>query len=187
VVGRFFDTSALAKLYHQEAGSDFMIRIGSESGSQHWISRLSVVEMESVLAKRVRSATMTVADASFARRCLAADLNQRRLLVAPVDLRHYNKAGALLQAYGLSNGLRTLDAIQLAVALELAQQRRIAIFLAADKLLCKSGGAGRTRDHQPRGTRPNYHRALRVFDPPASALLTSRCFLRLTIVAVQTG
>jgi predicted nucleic acid-binding protein len=137
VTGRFFDTSALAKLYHQEAGSDFMIRIGSEPGSRHWISRLSVAEMESVLAGRVRSSTMTVGDADFARRCMAADLNQRRLLVAPVDLRHFNKAASLLQMYGVSEGLRTLDAIQMAVALELAQMQRIGLFVAADKRLCR--------------------------------------------------
>ena len=140
MAGRFFDTSALAKLYHQEAGSDFMVRIGSETGSRHWISRLSVAEMESVLAGRVRSATMTIADADFARRCLAADLNQRRLLVAPVDLRHFNKAATLLQTCGVSEGLRTLDAIQLAVALELAQTQRVGAFLAADKRLCRIVG-----------------------------------------------
>jgi predicted nucleic acid-binding protein len=133
----FFDTSALAKLYHQEAGSDFMVRIGSERGSQHWISRLSVAEMESVLAGRVRSATMTLGDAAFARRCMAADLNQHRLLVAPVDLRHFSKASVLLQTYGVSDGLRTLDAIQMAVALELAQTQRLGVFVAADKRLCR--------------------------------------------------
>jgi predicted nucleic acid-binding protein len=137
VAGRFFDTSDLAKLYHQETGSDFMVRIASETDPQHWISRLSVAEMESVLAGRVRSATMTIADADFARRCLAADLNQRRLLVAPVDLRHFNKAGALLQTYGVSEGLRTLDAIQMAVALELAQLQRVSFFVAADKRFCR--------------------------------------------------
>ena len=137
MAGRFFDTSALAKLYHEEAGSDFMVRIGSETGSRHWISRLSVAEMESVLAGRVRSATMTAGDAEFARRCMAADLNQRRLLVAPVDLRHFNKAAALLQIYGVSEGLRTLDAIQMAVALELAQTQRIDLFVASDKRLCR--------------------------------------------------
>jgi len=67
--------------------------------------------MESVIAGRVRSATMTAEDAALARRCMAADLNQRRLLVAPVDLRHFNKAGVLLRTYDASDGLRTLDAI----------------------------------------------------------------------------
>ncbi len=137
MASRFIDTSALAKLYHEEAGSDFMVRIGSETGSQHWISRLSVAEMESVFAGRVRSGTMSAGNADFARRCMAADLNQRRLLVAPVDLRHFNKAAALLQTYGVSDGLRTLDAIQMAVALELAQMQRVGIFVAADKRLCR--------------------------------------------------
>ena len=137
MASRFFDTSGLAKLYHEEAGSDFMVKIGSEKGSQHWISRLSVAEMESVFAGRIRSATMTAEDAAFARRCMAADLSQRRLLVAPVDLRHFNKAAILLQTYGVSDGLRTLDALQLAVALELAHTQGVSIFVAADKQLCR--------------------------------------------------
>jgi PIN domain nuclease of toxin-antitoxin system len=51
----FFDTSALAKVYRQEIGSDFVDRVLSEPGSQHLISRLTIVEMESVLALKVRT------------------------------------------------------------------------------------------------------------------------------------
>jgi len=45
----FLDTSALAKLYHSEVGSEYMDRILKETGSQFVVSRLSIVQMESVL------------------------------------------------------------------------------------------------------------------------------------------
>jgi PIN domain nuclease of toxin-antitoxin system len=41
VPGYFLDTSALAKLYHQESGSDYVERILNEHGSKGIISRLS--------------------------------------------------------------------------------------------------------------------------------------------------
>jgi predicted nucleic acid-binding protein len=43
----FIDTSALAKLYRREPGSDVIDRVLSESGSQLLVSRLALVEMES--------------------------------------------------------------------------------------------------------------------------------------------
>ncbi len=51
----FLDTSALAKLYHRESGSEYMDWIVTESGSRSIISRLSIVEIESVLAIKVRT------------------------------------------------------------------------------------------------------------------------------------
>ena len=51
----FLDTSAVAKLYRSELGSAFVDRIFSEPASQHLISRLTIVEMESVLALKVRT------------------------------------------------------------------------------------------------------------------------------------
>jgi hypothetical protein len=44
----FLDTSALAKRYHQESGSEYMNRILEQPGSRSLISHLSIVELESV-------------------------------------------------------------------------------------------------------------------------------------------
>jgi PIN domain nuclease of toxin-antitoxin system len=54
----FVDTSALAKLYHQEPGSDYVERILNERSSKGIISRVSLVEFESVLAIKVRTRVM---------------------------------------------------------------------------------------------------------------------------------
>jgi hypothetical protein len=50
----FLDTSAFAKLYHQEAGSEFIERIAAVPGAAI-VSRLSLIEIESVFAIKVRT------------------------------------------------------------------------------------------------------------------------------------
>ena len=118
----FLDTSAVAKLYHEESGSEYVSRFVREPGSQALISRLCIVEMESVLAIKVRTGEIDQHDADTARRCLRADLRQRRLMIGPpIQEHHYQTARMLLVRYGVSEGLRTLDALQLAIALDLGQ------------------------------------------------------------------
>ena len=134
----FLDTSALAKLYHKEAGSEYVDRIVKEHGSRCTISRLSIVEMESVLAIKVRTGEINEEQVEIARRCLRADLSQRRLLVGPpIQARHYHTARILLVRYGATDGLRTLDALQLAIALDLKQTGQITLLVAADQRLCR--------------------------------------------------
>ena len=48
----FFDTSALAKAYRQEAGTEKVMALLSESGSRFLISSLTVVEFQSVFAQK---------------------------------------------------------------------------------------------------------------------------------------
>ena len=50
----FFDSSAVAKLYQSEAGSDRVEAVLRESNRRILISRLTVVEMHSVFARTVR-------------------------------------------------------------------------------------------------------------------------------------
>lgn len=115
-----------------------MDRIASEAGSQLTISRLSIVEMESVLATKVRTREIDEGGVDLSRRCLRADLIRRRLLVAPpIATRHYHAARTLLAKFGASEGLRTLDALQLAIALDLKQLGHISLFVAADQKLCR--------------------------------------------------
>jgi hypothetical protein len=80
VPGYFLDTSAFAKLYHQEAGSEFVERIVCGPGSAV-ISRLSVIEIESVFAIKVRTGQLDLAGQELARRRLRADISQGRIRV----------------------------------------------------------------------------------------------------------
>jgi len=115
-----------------------MDRILEERGSRSLISHLSIVEMESVLAIKRRTGEIDEPAMEIARRRFRADLAQQRLLVAPPVLeRHFHSARKLLVQYGASEGLRTLDALQLAIALDLRQLGQIGVLVAADQRLCR--------------------------------------------------
>lgn len=127
----------MAKVYHQEVGSDFVDRILPEPGSQFVISRLAIVEMESVFALKVRTGEIDHQAVLIARRRLEADLGRSRLLVAAISDEHFRGARQLIIKHGAVEGLRTLDALQLAVALELKRAELVTVFVAADQRLCR--------------------------------------------------
>lgn len=134
----FLDTSALAKRYHKESGSEYMDRIIEQPGSRLLISYLSIVELESVLAIKTRTGEIDEQALRIARRRFRADIAQQRLLVAPpVHERHFHSARKLLIQYGVEEGLRTLDALQLAIAFDLRQLGQADVLVAADQRLCK--------------------------------------------------
>lgn len=92
----FLDTSALAKLYRKEAGSDLVDRIAAEADSHRFISRFAILEIESVLALKFRIGEVNEQSWTLARRRLEADLGSRRLLVATVSDDHLRRARQLL-------------------------------------------------------------------------------------------
>jgi hypothetical protein len=55
----------------------------------------------------------------------------------PIEAKHYRSAAGLLRLHGASLGLRTLDALQLAIALDLLAGSWISVILSADKRLCR--------------------------------------------------
>ena len=131
----FLDTSALAKLYRKEAGSDFVDRFFSEPGSQHIISRLTIVEMESVFALKARTGEIDQQAVMIACRRMEADLGSSRLLVAAVNDDHFRRARQLLVKHGAIEALRTLDALQLSVPFGLKRAGLVTVFVAADQKL----------------------------------------------------
>ena len=134
----FLDTSAPAKLYHEETGSDYVERILDQPGSKGIVSRLSLVEMESVFATKVRTGALDENGRSLALRRLRADIARNRLIVGPaIEPKHYRAAAKLLRVHGASRGLRTLDALQLAVALDMLDASSISVMVSADKRLCE--------------------------------------------------
>jgi predicted nucleic acid-binding protein len=138
LAGSFLDTSALAKLYHDEPGSDYVERILNHPGSRGIVSRLSLVEMESVFAIKVRTGALDENGRSLALRRLRADIARERLIVGPpIEPKHYRSAAKLLRLHGVSRGLRTLDALQLAVALDMLDASWISVMISSDKRLCE--------------------------------------------------
>jgi uncharacterized protein with PIN domain len=68
----FLDTSAQAKLYHKEPGSEYVERMVTEPSSRSILSPLSIVGMESILAIKVRTGEIAEPQVEIARRCLRA-------------------------------------------------------------------------------------------------------------------
>ena len=115
-----------------------MDRILEQPGSRCLISHLSIVEMESVLAIETRTGEIHEQALQIARRRFRADIVRQRIpVVPPVHERHFHAARRPLIQYGVAEGLRTLDALQLAVALDLRQLGQVDVFVAAGQRLCR--------------------------------------------------
>ena len=110
----YIDTSALAKWYLNEPRSeDFAAFITTLPAAA--ISRLTVVEFRCLLARRRRSGDLTE---DIERRVLdafEADVRHGFLYVQPLDDRHALDAATLVSRLS-RHGLRTLDALHLAIA-----------------------------------------------------------------------
>jgi hypothetical protein len=93
--------------------------------------------MESVFALKARAGEIDQKAVLIARWRLEADLGHRRLLVAAVNDEHFRGARQLLFKHGAVEALRTLDALQLSVALGLKRAELVTVFVAADQKLCR--------------------------------------------------
>ena len=74
----FLDTSALGKHYHPEVGSAKVDDLLRDPSSRHFVSRLSVVEIQSVFARKVRTGAITPDDFRLLRRRFLTDLTKRK-------------------------------------------------------------------------------------------------------------
>jgi predicted nucleic acid-binding protein len=139
VANVFLDTSALAKLYHRELGSDYVERLLDPQGENRiFVSPLSLIEMESVLATKARIGQLSRAGVEVARRKFLIDLAKRRLHVSPeFESRHFEYARTCVAIYGIGEGLRSLDALQLSMAMHLSTGGLLHFIVAADQTLCR--------------------------------------------------
>jgi predicted nucleic acid-binding protein len=131
----YFDTSALVKHYHSEAGSPEVSRILGEATSAFTIARLTLAEMISVFAKKVRMGEIRDHDFELLKLRFFSDVKDRLLLPVRVLNSHFEVAGDLIAKYGKSRQLHTLDALQLAVALSVRHPSLVDHFVSADQRL----------------------------------------------------
>jgi uncharacterized protein len=123
----FADTSALLKLYLDEAGSDAVFS-ALAAASELAVSSIVVVEAHSALVRRCNAGEIAAEDYEPIREYLLEDLgNAWRVEVDDVLLT--NAISAVER-----HNLRALDAIQLASALRC----RPALFLSADSRLAEA-------------------------------------------------
>jgi predicted nucleic acid-binding protein len=132
----FFDTSAVGKCYRAEAGSAKVDALLLSPGSIFAISRLATVEPHSAYARLVRTGHVTPPEFEKLTRRFRADVRAKRWQVVRVTVAHFESAVRLVRRVGLTRNLRTLDALQLAVALGLNGPGRPVEFVSADHALC---------------------------------------------------
>lgn len=132
----FFDTSAIGKHYHAETGTAKVDALLGLPNASQVISRLSVVEFHSVFAKKVRIGELNPTAFQKLTRRFRGDVAARRLRVIRLTAAHFQSAERLIRRVGLTKSLRTLDALQLAVAINLNEPGQPIEFICADRALC---------------------------------------------------
>jgi len=145
----FVDTSALCKRYIAEVGTAWVqSQLEPSAGNLILISQLAILEMMTLLARRQRENSITTNAFVIHKNnfLLHAD---SEYLVIPVD----DKAWLRARDLALKHPVRSLDAIQLASALEAAQALGAKpVFVSADeRLLAVAAAEGFSVDN------PNIH------------------------------
>ena len=132
----FLDSSVVAKLYHAEVGTADIDALVRDPENECIISQLTTVEICSVFALKVRTGAIAPQELDQLQGRFFADLKARRFKAVLMEPHHIRMAQDLILRYGLSHALRTLDAIQLAVAIHLRQESGLDVLVAADARLC---------------------------------------------------
>lgn len=128
----FFDTSALVKYFHEEEGTDIVTPLIENTDNEVWISALAFVEFTSALHKKYRAGVLgkreiALALDRFTEACSVFS-------VEPLGQAVSQEAIVLLNQYGPTHNLRTLDALQLAAFSLIADSD--SVFVSADINLC---------------------------------------------------
>ena len=126
------DTSALAKRYHQEKGREYVQYLFTLPECAFLISDLTVIEMHSLFAKKVRTGEITLPECTRILEHFHNDGVASLFTIIRVAGGHKRLAIELLDKHAPTRGLRTLDALQLTVAVDLKEQERLHYFVTAD-------------------------------------------------------
>lgn len=134
--GWFFDSSALAKRYHPETGTEKVDQIVGTTGNRIFVSELVLIEMPSAFAIKVRTGLIGREDAQRALAQFGDDIAVGSFVIASIREAEFTLARALIERHAFDRRLRSLDAVQLAAALILWHHGRIEYFVASDRVLC---------------------------------------------------
>lgn len=138
----FLDTSALVKRYVAEAGSLWVTGLTDLAArNKCHLATLTRVELLAALYRRVRTGSLTFAQAQQAEQAFRHELRTHYVRV-PQRAAILNRAMALVVAYPL----RAYDAVQLATALYVQSQNTalalpVPMFLCADQNLNRAATA----------------------------------------------
>jgi predicted nucleic acid-binding protein len=118
----FFDSSALAKRYIKERGSERVDEILS-GASEVATSLIGPLEIISALCRLLRQSLISAAQYALAKKCLFKDIED--MFICNVTIPVVNRAIDLLEKHSL----RSLDALHVACALEWQTD----LFVSADR------------------------------------------------------
>ncbi|MFN0101705.1 MAG: type II toxin-antitoxin system VapC family toxin [Bryobacteraceae bacterium] len=135
--GYFLGSSAIGKIYHVEIGTPVIQALVNQADSALFISRLAVIEVPSAFVGKVRTGHLTVDDIELLRARFRGDLRRKVLRTVAMKAGHFRDAERLINIHSVHSRLRTLDAVQLAVAIQLQNRGLVEIFVCADKALCR--------------------------------------------------
>jgi predicted nucleic acid-binding protein len=125
------------KRFHAEKGTDLVDRIADAIGTRILISALTLVELRTAAAIKVRTGQLTKTDALTLIDQFNDEILSGGMEVVPLMPQQIRRAQHLANAYGFSLRLRAGDAFQLAVALDLHQRGLMDCLVAADLILCE--------------------------------------------------
>jgi predicted nucleic acid-binding protein len=125
----FFDTSALVKRYHQEKGTN-VVDVAFEQEGARIISGVSIIEFFSAFAKKVRIGEITKEDFQVTIKEFAEDILSGIIQLEQFGENEKKTAATLIEKYGLSENLRTLDSMQMAVIEKLGSDRVDCVYCA---------------------------------------------------------
>ncbi|MGB5155901.1 type II toxin-antitoxin system VapC family toxin [Desulfobacterium sp. N47] len=128
----FLDTSSLVKLYHNEKDSDYVLGALSKDVQSIILAEIAILEFRSAFWKKARHNELSEKAVQEVIDCFEDD--HAKFEWIRIDPFIIDSASKLLMRYG-SDGLRTLDSLQLASAVKL--KRESCIFLTSDSLLLK--------------------------------------------------
>jgi len=112
----YLDTSALAKWYLNESGSEAFVSY-LQSLDVAVISSLTVTEMRSLLSRRRRMGELTVELESVLFAAFLEDIDRGWLQRYPIDDMRFDETTRLITRYP-EHPLRTLDALHLTIAMD---------------------------------------------------------------------
>ncbi len=127
----YLDTSSLIKLYHTETETEKLDDLfNSNSIETVFLSEITKVEFNSAIQKKARTKDLSSNEATRIIEAFEADYGNFSFV--KIDYNLILQARELISKYA-TEGLRTLDSIQLASIISAKQQ--IAFAITADKLL----------------------------------------------------
>jgi predicted nucleic acid-binding protein len=107
----FFDSSALVKLHHPEAGTPQVEAIFQQADRRVIISRLTIIELESALSTKVRTGAISIDHREKVGLRILQHGSDGTFGVVALTEPNLSTARQLIQRHGVESGLRTLDAL----------------------------------------------------------------------------